>query len=199
MRFQYLLKATGGVPGGGWDSELGFRQLARGFSVWISDGKRFTLCLKSNRTLDWRTACQEMRSFKEGWISCDYRNITGSQGIIGWQSELLGLSSLNDEDFGFGNVIDQLLQFDEQDIEIIYRSVGSFYDDVLIALQDVFSLCPGNPLKTWEMLGGNNKNFVLTALLERLEEARDQMIYELDEIAKPFEQQISIFTRYGAR
>jgi len=143
-----------------------------------------------------------MRSFTEGWISSDYENITATKGISGWQSELLRLSSLNEEEFGFGKVIDRLLQLDDQELEIISRSVGPFYnDDVLNVLHDVFSLCSDNPLKKWKILGGDPESFALQTLLEWIEDENDRRNDELRKIAEPFEQQISelISTVIGKR
>jgi len=204
MKFKYLLQATGGGPGGGWNSDLGFRQLSRGFSVWISDGERFTRHIKSIHALNWRTACQAMLAFEAGWIGCecsDLKNIY-KQGISGWQSDLLVLSSVNQELLGFEEVVRALLQLDEEDLEITSRYVGTFCaEDTLSALRKVFSSYPCNPLRTWEMMGGVPEDFSLPALLERIEEAHERHVEELEEIAEPFEKQISclIHTVLGER
>jgi hypothetical protein len=187
MKFKYMLNATGGGLGGGWNSELGFRELARGFSVWISDEERFTRHIKSSRPLSWRTACQEMLSFETGWIGCECGGLKDvhTQGISGWKSELLVLSSVNQEELGFEDVVKTLVQLDEEDLEIISCHIGTFYDeDTLIALRDIFELYPENPLKIWELLGGVADTFSLSALLARIEE-------EHEKIAEQYEEQIS--------
>jgi hypothetical protein len=190
MKFKYLLGATGGGLGGGWNSELGFRELARGFSVWISDEERFTRLIRSSRPLNWRTACQEMLSFETGWIGCDCSGLKDvhTQGISGWQSELLVLSSVNQEELGFEDVVKTLVQLDEEDLEVISRHIGTFYNqDTLMALRDIFELYPGNPLKIWELLGGVPDKFSLSALSERIEEEREA----LEDIAGYFDLEIS--------
>lgn len=190
MKFKYLLEATGGGCGGGWNSELGFRELSRGFSVWISDGERFTRHIKSSRPLNWRSACLEMLSFELGWIGCecgDLKNVY-KRGISGWQSELLVLASVHQEELGFEDVVKTLVQLDEEDLEIMSRHIGSFYDqDTLMALGDIFELYPGDPLKIWELLGGVPDKFSLSALSNRIEEEREA----LEEIAGFFDLEIS--------
>lgn len=187
MKFKYMLNATGGGPGGGWNSELGFRELARGFSVWISVEGHFTRHIKSSRLLNWRTACQEMHSFETGWIGCECSSLKDvhTQGISGWQSELLVLSSVNQEELGFEDVVKTLVQLDEEDLKIISSHIGTFFDeDTLIALRDIFELYSGNPLKIWELLGGVPDTFSLSALSARIEE-------EHEKIAEQYEEQIS--------
>jgi hypothetical protein len=190
MKFKYLLGATGGGLGGGWNSELGFRELARGFSVWISDEERFTRLIRSSRPLNWRTACLEMLSFEAGWIGCECSGLKNvyTRGISGWQSELLVLSSVNQEELGFEEVVKTLVQLDEEDLEIISSRIGTFYNqDTLMTLRDIFELYPGNPLKIWELLGGAPDKFSLSALSERIEEEREA----LEEIAGFFDLEIS--------
>lgn len=185
MKFKYLLAATGGGCGGGWDSELGFRELTRGFTVWISIENRFTRYIKSSRPLNWRTACQAMLSFEAGWIGCECTNLKSVykiQGISGWQSELLVLSSVNQEELGYGEVVRTLLQFDDDELEITSRHIGSFCElDTLGSLHVIFELYPGNPLKLWEMLGGVPDTFSLSALLARLEEEHEKMAEQYEE------------------
>ena len=187
MKFKYLLAATGGGCGGGWNSELGFRELSHGFSVWISGEERFTRHIKSSRPLNWRTACLEMLSFEAGWIGCECSGLKNvyARGISGWQSELLVLSSVNQEELGFENVVKTLVQLDEEDLKVMSRHIGSFCDEnTLIALRDIFELYPGNPLKLWELLGGVPDKFSLSDLLARIEEEHEKM-------AEQYEEQIS--------
>lgn len=187
MKFKYLLAATGGGCGGGWDSELGFRELSHGFSVWMSDGERFARHIKSSRPLNWRTACLAMLSFEAGWIGCECSGLkyVYTRGISGWQSELLVLSSVNQEQLGFEDVVKTLVRLDEKDLGIISSRIGTFYDeDTLMTLRDIFELYPGNPLKIWELLGGVPVTFSLSALLVRIEEEHEKM-------AEQYEEQIS--------
>ena len=187
MKFKYLLEATGGGCGGGWNSELGFRELSHGFSVWISGEERFSRHIKSSRPLNWRTAYLEMLSFEAGWIGCECRGLKNvyTRGISGWQSELLVLSSVNQEELGFEDVVKTLVRLDEEDLGIISRRIGTFYDeDTLMTLRDIFELYPGNPLKLWELLGGVPDKFSLSDLLARIEEEHEKM-------AEQYEEQIS--------
>jgi hypothetical protein len=131
-----------------------------------------------------------MLSFEVGWIGCECSGLKHiyKRGISGWQSELLALSSVNQEQLGYEEVIRTLLQLDDDELESTSRHVGSFYElDTLGSLQVIFELYPGNPLKIWELLGGNPDKFSLSCLTNRIEEEREA----LEEIAGFFDLEIS--------
>jgi hypothetical protein len=131
-----------------------------------------------------------MLSFEVGWIGCECSNLKTiyKRGISGWQSELLVLSSVNQEQLGYGEVVRTLLQLDDDELEITSRHIGSFYElDTLGSLHVIFELYPGNPLKIWELLGGVPDKFSLSALSERIEEEREA----LEDIAGYFDLEIS--------
>ncbi len=172
MKYEFTLVATGGGPGGGWGSSLGFERRSKGFSVYLcGDGEREEI-RSSDQELSWRSACQLMRSYSPGWIGCeiDFCPSVQVSGLVGWRAQLLVLSSMNDETLGFGSTIDSLLEYSEEDLARLSGRSPSFFDgDYLASLRDLIDRHAESPVETWSKLGLKRSRFDLEDLVSRVE------------------------------